>query len=353
MMSLLKRSLAMTIILLLSGCRTFEVGLVQTATPDRSTVVPMSTLTLPPTAVIDQAAAAPTATTTAVPTITPTAQPARRPTSTPIGSAQPIGRSPTPTATLSVARIISFTVEPLQVDPGASVTVRWSTLNVDHVDIYQHTPDTLPAYITSGLSANGEITQVIRAGQRQWQAFELSASNGAGAVAQTITVTVRCPDQYFFSPLPVEDRGQWDCPDGAVRTSAAAEQVFENGRMIWLETEKNIYVVLNGGGLYTYPDTWTTDQPDGNPDLTPPAGRYLPVRGFGKVWSNDAAIRSKLGWATSEERAFEALIQGGWIHCCSRLDAVNRPIYLRNVEGRIIRLWPGEMPPGQWRFITP
>jgi hypothetical protein len=32
---------------------------------------------------------------------------------------------------------------------------------------------------------------------------------------------------------------------------------------------------------------------------------------------------------------------------------VNRLIYLRNVEGRVIRLWPGEVLPGQWQFIAP
>jgi hypothetical protein len=75
------------------------------------------------------------------------------------------------------------------------------------------------------------------------------------------------------------------------------------------------------------------------------------VRGFGKVWSGAADIRSRLGWALTEERGFETQIQGGWIHCCSRLSAVNRPIYLRNVDGRIIRLWPGEFEPGQWKWV--
>ena len=80
---------------------------------------------------------------------------------------------------------------------------------------------------------------------------------------------------------------------------------------------------------------------------------HLPARGFGKVWSGDDSIRSRLGWALAEEHGFETQLQGGWLRCCSRLNTVNRPIYLRNSDGRIIRLWPGEVPPGQWRFVTP
>ena len=57
------------------------------------------------------------------------------------------------------------------------------------------------------------------------------------------------------------------------------------------------------------------------------------------------------GWALADERGFETQLQGGWLRCCSRLNTVNRPIYLRNSEGRIMRLWSGEVPPGQWKWV--
>jgi hypothetical protein len=69
------------------------------------------------------------------------------------------------------------------------------------------------------------------------------------------------------------------------------------------------------------------------------------------VWSGDPDIRSRLGWAITAEQVFETHLQGGWIYCCSRLGSVNRPIYLRNVEGHVIRLWPGAFPPGQWKWV--
>jgi hypothetical protein len=241
----------------------------------------------------------------------------------------------------------------LEVNPGDSVTLRWSTTKADHVDIFQYMPDTVPYSGTVGLPPSGEITQTILARERQWHTFELSAANEAGVVTQMVTVSIRCPYVYFFSPLPAADREMWDCPDGLPISSSAAEQVFENGRMFWTQHDQRIYVLLNDGTYRTYDDTWTAAEPDRDPALVPPEGRYQPLRGFGKVWRTQPDVRAQLGWATAVEQGFETQLQGGWIHCCSRLGAVNRPIFLRSFDGRIVRLWAGETPPGQWIFVTP
>jgi hypothetical protein len=170
-------------------------------------------------------------------------------------------------------------------------------------------------------------------------------------ITQAITVTVRCPCAYFFSLLPAEDRESWSCPAGDPIAATAAEQAIENGRMIWLQHDDRIYVLFNDGTYQTFEDTWVAGQPDAVPGLTPPAGRYLPVRGFGKVWSGVTAIRSRLGWALAAEQGFATQMQSGWLRCCSQFGPVNRPIYLRNIERRIIRLWPGEFPPGLWKWV--
>jgi hypothetical protein len=335
----MRRATAILCLLLLAGCRTFEIGFVQTPTPDRATATLTSSPTATVTMTIEQPAVEPTSTATITPTAT------KRPTSKPI---VPVATSTPPP---QLPAILDFSIEPLEIDPGDVVTIRWSVTNANTIDIYQYAPDTLPAYNTLNVSAIGQLTQTIRAEERLWQSFELSAVNAGGPVTQTITVLIRCPYAYFFSPLPVEDQADWSCPDGEPITTTAAEQVFEDGRMIWLQHDDRIYVFFDDGTYQTFDDTWVAGQPDNVPGLTPPAGRVMPVRGFGKVWSGDENVRSRLGWALAEERGFATQLQGGWLRCCSRLSSVSRPIYLRNSDGRIIRLWPGEFPPGQWQWV--
>ena len=340
----MRRLILILFIGLLAGCAHFEIGIEPPATPaPRATEVVVHVTETPPMVPLTPIPIVlPTSTATSIPTAT--RRPAVRPTS--ILTIQ----SPTSTATPEGPTILNFSVEPLEVDPGDTVTLRWSVANTDSVDIYQHGPDTVPNYDTVDLSATGEITQTILERERLWHVYELSVPHGTGVVTQAITVAIRCPYTYFFNPQPAEDSA-WACPDGPLISSTAAEQVFENGRMVWLQHDDMIYVLRNDGTYRTYEDTWVAGQADTVPGLTPPQGRYMPIRGFGKVWSGDPEMRSSLGWAMASEQGFETQIQGGWIHCCSRLDAMNRPIYLRDVEGHIIRLWPGESPPGQWSWV--
>lgn len=90
-----------------------------------------------------------------------------------------------------------------------------------------------------------------------------------------------------------------------------AVQPFEHGEMIWVSHPAGkpgtIYVVFREPTTaalvwQSYPDTWDTDvalpaQP------APPPGRYVPVRGFGLLWSTNATVRGMLGRATAPEQA--------------------------------------------------
>ncbi len=328
------RVLIAGLIALLVGCTHFEVGIEQPAAPlspataTRHSII--ATPTIEPT---------PTATATQLPTLRSTAT--------------PITPLPTPSPTVPLSQIINFTVDPTEVNPGETVTLHWETTDAAYVDLSQYLPGAVPYSDTVRLPPNGELSQTIPEQERQWHAFELAASNSARTVTQDVKVVIRCPDTYFFGLLPETDRAEWSCPDGPAITANAAEQAFENGRMLWTEHDLSIYVLLNDGTYHAYDDTWTAAEPDRDPAIIPPADRYQPVRGFGKVWRTQPDMRDQLGWALALERGFETQLQGGWVQCCSVSVAVNRPIYLRVFDGQIVRLWAGDATSGQWSEFTP
>jgi hypothetical protein len=103
-----------------------------------------------------------------------------------------------------------------------------------------------------------------------------------------------CPQQY-----PPFDKEM---------TIQTAWQPFEHGEMVWISRttyiqERLIYAFFDDGTYQQFEDTWREGQPV-SANLTPPAGRYEPVRGFGKVWreGTGARVRERLGWATAPEK---------------------------------------------------
>lgn len=87
----------------------------------------------------------------------------------------------------------------------------------------------------------------------------------------------------------------------------AAYQAFENGFMLyWFETG-SIWVMTNDGQAVHYPtESYGTLPNDPAPLSTiPPAGRYVPILGFGKVWGYYEAARDQLGWALGAETGYD------------------------------------------------
>ena len=89
----------------------------------------------------------------------------------------------------------------------------------------------------------------------------------------------------------------------------ALYQPFEHGTMLEITRtiytrEKLVYVFFDDGTFRQFDDTWVQGDPvSGN--LTPPQGRFEPVRGLGKVWreGTGAQVRERLGWAIAPEQA--------------------------------------------------
>lgn len=111
-------------------------------------------------------------------------------------------------------------------------------------------------------------------------------------------------------------RGSLGCPIlYAPIDMPAAVQQFEHGEMIWFGPPQ---IRVPGGILpptivayhtpsrppvptfQRFTDTWQAGIDPDEPNVTPPAGRYAPRRGFGKVWFENADVRTRIGWAIQD-----------------------------------------------------
>lgn len=74
--------------------------------------------------------------------------------------------------------------------------------------------------------------------------------------------------------------------------------------MIWRGNNRRIYVLYNGDGWGSYQDTWQ----DG---MNPETCVSNPIRGFGRVWCNNDAVRQGMGTPLEREteRSDSATIQ--------------------------------------------
>ena len=95
---------------------------------------------------------------------------------------------------------------------------------------------------------------------------------------------------------------QIGCPLGMPLSYSAAIQTFEHGIMIYVGTSPSaIYVLYNTGTYTRFADTWIDGVDPISGGETAPSGLYEPIRGFGKIWRSDMAVRNGLGWATQPE----------------------------------------------------
>jgi preprotein translocase subunit SecD len=113
----------------------------------------------------------------------------------------------------------------------------------------------------------------------------------ATLLAQTVTATPTPRPPNFPTPTTAEIN--------------VAEQVFEGGRMLWIQPTQQIWVLVvtaTGRGTWTvYDDTFEEGEPEFDPAIVAPADRFQPMRGFGKLWRENPAVRQALGWATTPE----------------------------------------------------
>lgn len=101
------------------------------------------------------------------------------------------------------------------------------------------------------------------------------------------------------------------CPVEPARETWTAEQRFQLGGMFWQEDTDVIHMLYSDGTYQFVPDQWE----EGDPEYTcpedgpPPAGLFMPQRGFGWHWCNTPGVQGRLGWALEEEKGYQAVWQ--------------------------------------------
>jgi hypothetical protein len=107
----------------------------------------------------------------------------------------------------------------------------------------------------------------------------------------------------------VQDMLGW-ATEPLARQVWVAVQPFELSQyMIWREDTHRITVLEGNGQWSVYDDTWVEGQPEQDPSIVAPAGKFQPKRGFGKLWRTAAGLRERLGWALEPEKGYTAAVQ--------------------------------------------
>jgi hypothetical protein len=270
------------------------------------------------------------------------------PTKPPVATEAPLPTEPSEPTTEELA-ILSFTVVVGDVEGGKKLTFSWETAGATRATLISGTSQRFPQRWEVGPSGTYEVGPETT-GYRNPPMTLIAYDSLGNEVSETIQADWPCEYAYFFEPAPEA------CPLYDPSETWAAEQPFENGRMVWLEevrgetfvTQRQILVFYNDGKYEQYQDTWMEGQAESDPLIVPPSGLYQPVRGFGKLWRETAGVRDKLGWATVPELGFDSSWQQRF------QESLPSVAYVRIFDGRVIEIdgW-GWVTGGTWKFVTP
>ena len=157
------------------------------------------------------------------------------------------------------------------------------------------------------VTATPEPAQATQTAESAGQSAVQGASLTADAVAVSVTPTTS------VNVTPTEEatrRGRVTptldpFPTPTISEIQVAEQLFENGRMFWLQPTNQIWVMIetsNGNGIWTvYEDTFVEGDVEFDPLIVAPTGLFQPERGFGRMWRETEDVKDTIGWAVEPE----------------------------------------------------
>ena len=174
-------------------------------------------------------------------------------------------------------------------------------------------------------------------------------------VSMTTTAT-GAPTATPAPTLPAPTDLPPNFPTPVIAPVQVAEQLYEHGRMFWLGPIKQIWVLKitnEGHGTWeVYEDTFEEGEPETDPSLVPPEGRYQPERGFGKLWRESPGLREELGWGITPEFGYVSNYE---YHAGGTIDANGN--YVRGPGYHIVFSLGGELfrfneADGTWQLGT-
>ncbi len=128
----------------------------------------------------------------------------------------------------------------------------------------------------------------------------ISPLDNGGEAQLAPTATITPGPSPTIDPRPTETVGKIQ----------VAEEVFEHGRMFWVSPTKQFWVMVTTGaghGTWSiFDDTFVDGEPEIDPSIVAPDGKYQPVRGFGKLWRENQTVRDELGWGTTQEFGYDS-----------------------------------------------
>jgi hypothetical protein len=267
---------------------------------------------------------------------------------------------------------VTLTADRLELNPGEPITLSWTSTGCEgcqaQIMLISDGSTTGTVQTWNDLPSTGSLQTTIRDGDLRDQYRFMLILPGA---SDSIVVRFPCRDTFFFDQKLIPETV---CPASEATYPQAVEQVFEGGRMLWLQSDNQIYVLYGDGDLAKwwespldiFENSWSADEPESDSTLTPPPGFYQPLRELGKVWRGDAipisaqsdqVVRDKLGWALSPEQAFTSAVQREWVTCVMRQECsdITPYDYIRLSDGRTVKLGTNLSHGGRpfWGYLAP
>ena len=205
-----------------------------------------------------------------------------------------------PTATAVSPQLISFNVTPRTVNSNKPTVISWESRGAEAVYLYTR-HSLVPfggEFLDNGrpLPPTGSFTTTAPLPLSRIS-YGIGFQADESRLLANITVHINCIYDFF-----VDSGHIGACPTTDVQMREAAYQPFERGFVVWQPGK--IWVFSNDTPSNNeLMDTW-----QGEPiefDEEPPAGLFLPQRGFGKVWVENEWVQRALGWATAVEQGYK------------------------------------------------